>query len=397
MNKLKRKVRSHYKNVYFWGNVILKVLSLTNEFEEEHFGGAGTAVTGMLQMFSKQGIQQVIVVPHCRKNAPAWVIGQGNLKKLSLPRSEAYFRHLGLINSEKVLLEFPELKEEWDLIHIHAINFAPLAYAISGGRIPLLYSVYSILREELENNAAPDLQAQFEVQDGLLTKCQRIHLISQREGHYLNTKFPELLKRTKVVPLGINPPQERWLGGNPNALLYVGRLLVYKGIEDLIKALYIVKQSGRTFTLDIVGKGLDDYENRLKTLVQCQQLGKYVRFHGWEIDQQSVGQWMKRTGILIVPSHKEAFGLVALEGMATGIPLITSNADGLAELANPSCALIFDSGNIGQLVQVINKALDNPSLMYSLARNAQQRAAMLEWSKLVPKYLELYSEVIRNA
>ncbi len=374
----------------------MKVLSLTNEFEEEHFGGAGTAVTGMLNMLSQQGVQQVVVVPDSRRSEPAWIIRNRNIKILSLPRTEAYFGHLGLINAEKILLEVPELREKWDLIHIHSINFAPLAYALSGGRIPILYSVYSFLRVELENNPAPELQAQFAIQDELLNKCQRIHLISQSEGHYLSTKFPELLTRMKVVPLGIHPSQVHWLRGNPNALLYVGRLLVYKGIEDLLKALYLVKQSGRTFTLDIVGRGPDDYENRLKVLVQSQKLGNYVKFHGWQNGKRSVEQWMKTSGILIVPSHKEAFGLVALEGMAAGVPLIISNASGLAELANSSCALTFEAGNIGQLVQVINKALDNPALMYSLARNAQLRAAMLEWSNLIPKYLELYSDVIHS-
>ncbi len=375
----------------------MKVLYLTNEFEEEHFGGAGTAATGMLHMLSQQGISQVVVVPNSRRKVPSWDTSHENLQILSLPRLEAYFGYLGLIKAEKVLAEFPKLREEWDLIHIHAINFAPLAYALSGGRIPLLYSVYSILREELDNNPAPELQAQFAIQDELLSRCQRIHLVSQSEGHYLSIKFPELLTRMKVVSLGIYPPQVHWVGGTPNALLYVGRLLVYKGIEDLINALYLVKQSGRSFTLDIVGKGLDDYESRLKVLVQSQKLDNYVRFQGWKDDQQSVGQWMKASGLLIVPSHKEAYGLVALEGMATGVPLITSKAGGLAELANSSCALSFDTGNIGQLVQVINKALDNPALMYSLASNAKQHAASLEWSKLVPKYLELYSEVIDNA
>ncbi|MHB8124423.1 MAG: glycosyltransferase family 4 protein [Desulfitobacteriaceae bacterium] len=370
----------------------MKVLSLTNEFEEEHFGGAGTAATGMLHMLSQQGISQVLVVPDSRRKAPSWVIRHRNLKILSLPRSEAYFGHLGLINAEKILVEFPELRLDWDLIHIHAINFAPLAYAISGGRIPLLYTVYSFLRKELENNPEPELQAQFAIQDELLNKCQRIHLLSQSEGHYLSSKLPELLTRMKVVPLGIHPPQVHWLGGNSNTLIYVGRLLVYKGIEDLLKALYLVKQSGRSFTLNIVGRGSDDYENRLKTLVQSQKLGNNVRFHGWENDQQSVGQWMKRSGFLIVPSHKEAYGLVALEGMTTGIPLITSNAGGLAELVNTSSALIFEAGNIGQLAQVLNKALDNPLLMHTLARNAQQRAVALQWSNLVSKYLELYSE-----
>jgi glycogen(starch) synthase len=370
----------------------LQVLALTNEFEEEHFGGAGTAATGMLHMLSQQGISLLVVVPDSKCKVSSWVIRPG-IKVLRLPRSEAYFGYLGLINTQKILGEFPELRVNWDLIHIHAINFAPLAYAISGGRIPLLYSVYSILREELENNSDPELQAQFAIQDELLNKCQRIHLISRSEVNYLSSRFPELLTKIKVVSLGIHPPQVHWSGGKPNNLLFIGRLIVYKGIEDLLKALYLVKQSGRSFTLDIVGRGPDEYENRLKILVQSQKLVSNVRFHGWENDQQLVKQWMKRSGLLIVPSRKEAYGLVALEGMAAGVPLITSNAGGLAELANHACALTFEAGNIGQLVQALNKALDNPAFMRTLAQNAQKRAAILEWSNLYPKYLELYSDI----
>ncbi len=370
----------------------MQVLALTNEFEEEHFGGAGTAATGMLHMLSQGGVSLLVVVPDSKHKVPSWDVRPG-IKILRLPRSEAYFGYLGLADAQKILGEFPELRENWDLIHIHAINFAPLAYAVSEGRIPLLYSVYSVLREELGNNPAPELQAQFAVQDELLNKCRRIHLISRNEVNYLSSGFPELLTKIKVVPLGIHPPQVSWSGGKPNNLLYIGRLIVYKGIEDLLKALYLVKQSGRSFTLDIVGKGTEEYENRLKILVQSQKLGSNVRFHGWVTDRQSVAQRMKRSGLLIVPSRKESYGLAALEGMAAGVPLIASNAGGLAELANPACALTFEAGNIGQLVQALNKALDNPALMRTLARNARKRAAVLEWSNLFSKYLDLLTDI----
>lgn len=366
----------------------MKVLCLTNEFEDERFGGSGTAVTGIVHMLARQGIQQVVVAPRSGLVNPLWKVEGEYLRILWLPRNNHYFGDLGRVNTPRVLDEFPELKEHYDLIHIHAINFASLAYGLAEGKIPLLYSVSSLLRTELADNKEPELQAQFAIQEDILLRCQRIHLLSQSERRNFAERFPHLLAKTVVLPLGYTPLQEYWQRGSPNALLYVGRLIDYKGIEDLLKALMIVKLKGRSFTLDVVGQGMEDYEQRLKIMVQ---LGSRVKFHGWVNDEMKLG-YMKRASVLIVPSHRESFGLVALEGMAFGIPLIASTAKALSELVNPACALTFQAGNVMELAQVIIKALDNPSYIRSLAQNAKKRVVSFEWLNLVGRYLELYTQ-----
>lgn len=371
----------------------LNVLSLTNEFEDEIFGGAGTAVTGMLHTLALQDIRQTVIVPRSGWDVPSWIIKGENFAVLGLPRNDRYFGYLGLVNTELVRLEFPDLWREWDLIHVHSINFAPLAYAISEGRIPLLYSVYSFLREELDGHDEPELLAQFVIQDELLARCHCIHLISRSEWRYLAVRAPELLPKVEVAPLGCCPPEALWLGGKINALLYVGRLIDYKGIEDLLKALVWVRKRGKAFTLDIVGTGPNYYIQHLHALVQSLNLNPPVKFHGWE-SPGKVKEWMQKSGVLIVPSHRESYGLVALEGMAAGIPLIISNAGGLAELGNSECALVFEKGNIRQLVQAIENALNNPSLMQLLAQNARRRAENLVWTKFLPRYWQLYTDTI---
>ena len=376
------------------GVILLNILSLTNEFDEESFGGAGTAATGMLYMFDRMGVQQTVIVPRSDWNVPGWDLRGQQIKVLGLPRNSHYFGYLGMIKVDVVLREFPELNQEWDLIHSHAINFTPLAYTLSGGLIPILYSVYSFLRKELGDRPEPELQAQFKIQEELLMRCQRIQLISQSERNYLAGRFPQYLYKTEVLPLGISLPAEHWQPGNANEFLYVGRLIDYKGVEDLIQAMSLIRKSGRQIYLNIVGKGPDYYEAYLRKLVQSKKLGTWVKFHGW-IPSSELRRWMERAACLVVPSRRESYGLVALEGMAIGIPLITSRAGGLAELVSHDCALTFEAGNVTQLSQVLMNALDNPFLLRSLAHRGQAQALSFEWGRLAPRYLTILEQMRR--
>jgi len=374
------------------GVILLKVLSVTNEFEEESFGGAGTAATGMLYMLDRLGIQQTVIVPRSDWNVPLWVLRGQRINVLGLPRNNHYFGYLGMIKTDVVLHEFPELSQPWDLIHSHAINFTPLVYTLSGGTIPILYSVYSFLRKELGDRPEPELQAQFKIQEELLMRCQRIQLISQSERNYLSEHFPQYLPKTEVLPLGISLPIEWWQPANSNEFLYVGRLSDYKGIEDLIKALHLIRQSGQQMTLNIVGKGQDRYEAHLRQLVQSMNLGACVQFHGWRPSPE-VRQLMRCATCLVVPSRREAYGMVALEAMAIGTPLIVSRAGGLAELVSDACALTFEAGNIKALEMALYTALKKPALIRSLATRGHERALTFEWGQLAPRYLRILQQV----
>lgn len=361
---------------------------MTNEFEEESFGGAGSAATGIVYMLDHLGVQQTVIVPRSDWNEPGWLERGQQVKVLGLPRNTYYFGHLGMVRADILRHKFPELWQEWDVIHIQAINFAPLAYTLEEGFIPILYSVYSFLREELGDPKEPGLQAQFQIQEELLRRCQGIHLISQSERSYLEGHFPQYLSKAEVLPLGISLPVERWPQGSVNGFLYVGRLLGYKGLEDLIKAIDIVSQSGRHIHLDIVGKGPDLYEKYLRRLVYSMKLGACVQFHGWRPSSEVRQRMAQATG-LVVPSRREAFGLVALEGMAIGTPLIVSKTGGLAELVSSACALTFETGNVKQLSEALMTAHDDPSLLRLLSVRARDRALTFEWSQLAPRYLNL--------
>jgi len=130
-----------------------------------------------------------------------------------------------------------------------------------------------------------------------------------------------------LLELGL-PAQGPWFG-------YVGRLAKEKGIDDLLHAFALLHVRRPDAGLFVVGGArarsrvpeLNDLASRL-------HIGDAVRFLG-PIPNDKVARAFQAADVLLVPSHYEAFGLVALEARAAGVPVIASDVGGLRELVTP--------------------------------------------------------------
>jgi glycogen synthase len=175
-------------------------------------------------------------------------------------------------------------------------------------------------------------------------------------GHYMAAQFPNAV----VIP---NPYDDRLFiyDGKPKskALLFVGRLSSVKGCETLIRALHIVLRYVKEARLTIVGEGPEQL--RLQAISADLSLEKNVFFVGAKSGNE-LASIMRDHRIMVVPSlYKEPFGIVALEGLASGCRLIVSRNGGLVDAVGPH-ALTFENGNIEELAACVLKALgEQPS------------------------------------
>jgi glycogen(starch) synthase len=126
------------------------------------------------------------------------------------------------------------------------------------------------------------------------------------------------------APTTSNAPRE--------GLAFVGRLVSEKGADVLLRAMVVIRQRGNTIPLRIYGDGPE--RSALERFVREHALTG-VTFHGWA-DRERVVAVLQTTRVLVVPSRREPFGIVALEGLASGCIVVSSSVGGLPEAVGPT-------------------------------------------------------------
>jgi len=168
-------------------------------------------------------------------------------------------------------------------------------------------------------------------------------------------------------------------------LLLVAHLIPEKGGEVLLRALPELPPRIQAW---IVGDGPD--ADRLRGLAEELGLSKQVRFLG---NQDEVQRYMQAADCLICPSlWQEAAGLVNIEALACGLPVVASRIGGIPEIVEHGrTGFLFESGRSDQLAAALRNLLDEPELREEMGRAA--RAVALERysaERRIPEYLDLY-------
>ncbi len=204
--------------------------------------------------------------------------------------------------------------------------------------------------------------------------------------------------RCTVIPLGVDVsrfvPKER-APADPPQILFVGRLRYYKALDILLRALTQVPQA----RLTVVGDG--EMEEAWVALSRRLGLAERVTFAGEVADADLPGHY-QRADLFVLPSNAraEAFGVVLLEAMASGLPCITT------ELGTGTSWIVQD-GVTGRVVppadpqslaSAINRLLADDGLRQEMGRQARRRA-MQEFSeeKMITRTLELYKRVLESS
>jgi D-inositol-3-phosphate glycosyltransferase len=223
------------------------------------------------------------------------------------------------------------------------------------------------------------------------------------------------MKKIRVVPPGVDVrhfrPMPRYdarqLIGIPEEdrmLLFVGRIEPLKGIDTLLRALALVRRqfgaSGRRMCLSLIGgQTADDAHEdaemrRLKALEQELGIGDLVTFLGAR-SQDTLQYYYNAAEAVIMPSHYESFGMVALEAMACGTPVIASEVGGLVYLVEDGVTgFHVPTNDPSELAGRIQLLLDNPLLQSELAQAAVKAAQRYSWDRIAARIIELYQECL---
>lgn len=157
---------------------------------------------------------------------------------------------------------------------------------------------------------------------------------------------------------------------DPDQIITVGRLVPWKGIDGIIKAIKIIKQTRPEIKLVIAGDGPE--MNNLKKLTEELSLGESVKFLG-NVSKKEIMRWYKRSFIFILNSSYEGLPHTVLDSFTTGTPVIATNILGTNEAVyNESTGLTVPLNDPQALASAVNRLLADSELRSQLIVNARQ-------------------------
>jgi hypothetical protein len=349
-------------------------------------GGAEFLVRELCAMLPKRGIETEAIY---------FGIGASHIKTVELLPNEQI---LGIpLRSPMAIFKLRKLFKKYLaedkalIIHAHLTwSFFYVVLASIGLQIKLVYTEHATF-----NNRRSFTFMRF-IDCFFYEKFERIICISEGTKNSLcNWLGSELCIKTQVILNGARqyPFKERNFAYDMRSINFisVGSLVPYKGFDVSVVALS--KLSNLDWQYFIVGDGVE--RGHLQALIDKLQLKDRVKLVGF-VD--NVVDYLHNADIQLVPSRYEGFGLVAVEGMSTGLPVVGSNVSGLLEVLDQSLSSVFlvdDFENPlawSESILSCVDALKRRSSEISLA--SRQNAERFTIDKMVDAYVDVYRNLL---
>jgi glycosyltransferase involved in cell wall biosynthesis len=193
-----------------------------------------------------------------------------------------------------------------------------------------------------------------------------------------------------VIPYGIDTETFKSDTSVPSkVILFVGLLMHHKGIFVLLEAFRTVSRTIPGCRLVVAGVGSEG-ESAMR-IASSMEDPTSVTFLG-HVEREKLPGLMSDSTVCCVPSFGEAFGLVALEAMACGRPIVGTDASGLAHLITDKGGIKVRAGDPQALAQALLRVLENPELARSMGEHNRKLAEQLyAWPSVVTRVEEAYS------
>ena len=325
----------------------------------------------------------------------------GNLSRLALyPYLSDFFKSMEDFRFHEGI--------QYDLIHSHYWLSGRLgSWAQELWDLPHLVMFHTL--GEVKNRTTvgqPEPELRIAAEKELVNTCHRILAPTDREKDSLVRYYGVSGEKIGIVPCGVNldlfQPQEkqatrRQLGFDPDdiILLYVGRFEPLKGIDRLLEAISHLKDHQRLRLVLVGGDGDEAPESQfLRQKAINLGIENKVLFAG-RIEQEYLPPYYSSADILVISSHYESFGLVGLEALACGRPVVSTPVGAMESLIKKSQAGHVVSDTLPRsLAKGIQSIITNSTPQQ--ADEIRESVLDYSWSNVAAAILEEYETAIRQ-
>ena len=304
----------------------------------------------------------------------------------------------GSVGTLTVSHRYPQLvqemleREQFDVIHFHE-PFVPF--------LSLVILRYSKAVNVATFHAYSGFSPSYEFGKRFMrTPAHRLHgriAVSAAAMHFIKRYFPG---DYKVIPNGVDlaqfddvPPFARWNDGVPN-ILFVGRFEQRKGLMYLLRAYYQLRLEGLGCRLLVVGNGPQAGEAR--RYIQSRRLGG-VEMLGRLSDHDKARAFATADIYAGPATGQESFGIVLLESMASGTPIVCSDIHGYKGVVRRNeQAVLVPPRDVEALAAALGTLLRDPLLRERMGDSGRERAVQFGWENITGKVEDYYGFVIRR-
>ncbi len=296
---------------------------------------------------------------------------------------------------------------EYDLVHSHYWLSGWAGTILSKGwGVPQVATFHTLAKAKLRARAGekePELRSTTEKR--VMDNAQAIVVSTRQEAEDLSRLYEVPSHKVEVVPAGVDlemfrpldkAEARRALGlSEQRVILYVGRVEPLKGLGILVEAVAQLEEREDTRLLVVGGEpGEDRQPLWLKSSVEQLGIGHMATFVG-AVEQSELPTYYAAADVLVLPSYYESFGLVALEAMACGRPVIASRVGGPKTfLKNGETGYLIPWRCPEPFAERLHMLLANESLGDAMGIVARTKAEGMGWSGMADQMLDLYSYLV---
>jgi glycosyltransferase involved in cell wall biosynthesis len=379
---------------------------LSGEVIEKKYpvGGVSLHVYSICVELAKLGHQVTIVTTESLQHK--------KLHELSLPDIDIKRvpRGITLYNSSLPLSVLGYLKpKEYDVIHAHTplpaiAELAALRNARAGRPFIVTY------HNDITKNGFPGalISAAYNYSIGAFVLRHADVIITTTRGYAERApRLQKYLHKVRVAPNGISLERfqttlspdgiraRHGLGQGDRVILFVGALEPYKGCDYLVRSLPLIAEKVPQARLVMTSRGA--IEDKLKAMAQQLNIADKVIFTGY-VPQRDLPSYYAACDLFTLPSVSplEGFGIVQLEAMACGKPVVTTTIPGPSEVDAEELATIHvPPRDIEALADAISRLLNDKALAKKMGENGRRLVAeKYTWSKIAIDLLEIYKSVL---
>ena len=382
----------------------MRICMLTWEFPPRIVGGIARHCLGLSKALAKLG-HEVYVITLEFPGTPLFEDVDGvKVHRVLIELGHPNFIIWTFIFNHFMEKKVAELSRsvKFDIIHIH--DWLTAEAGISSKHFlnkSLVSTVHSTEVGRSQGLHNPDSFLIDGIEWWMTYEAKRVIVCSNSVKWELESHFNLPHDKVTVIPNGVEISNfnlninrekvKRRYGIKPNEriVLFIGRLVPQKGVDTLIKAVPLIIQRHRDAKILIAGDGWS--RTYLEELAKSMGLGDHVRFLGF-ISDWELADLMVAADVLVVPSVYEPFGIVALEGMAAGTPVVATNIGGLSEIIeHDKTGVLVYPRNPESIAWGVNRVLSDHKYADWLVRNARKKVLeAYSWEEIAKRTVEVY-------